>query len=132
MLAPLFGRHDTTGQDVEGFYDKYVQRRKFYRRFHVGVLVITHGFGQSNLALSGCNLLWAKRMKTRSQNCTFVSDYCLANLQSMLATMLRHISFPSVRLSAYNESELKKRFSVNLLLDVLLGYVDTVYFGYYS
>jgi hypothetical protein len=56
---------DRTGQAVEGVCDKYVKRRKFYRHFHVGVLVITRGLGQSILALSGCDLLLAKRIKTR-------------------------------------------------------------------
>jgi hypothetical protein len=62
---------------------------------------------------------------TQSQNCTFVSGYSLADLQSLLAKMLRHICLP-IRLTACNEPELKKRFSVNLLLDVLLEYVDAV------
>ena len=56
---------DRTGQDVDGVYDKYVQCGKFYGRIYVGVLVITRGFGQSILALPGCDLLWAKRIKSR-------------------------------------------------------------------
>ena len=67
MSAPLPGLQDrTTGQDVDGVYDKpkCVRRKKLYRRIHVGILLMTRGFGQSILALSGCDLLWAKRIKT--------------------------------------------------------------------